>query len=144
MEYHTGSPCSRDAYSKQADNLQQCPEDGFSAGAVTTVHDIVAGADGSGCQIDQDHIFPVKCCVCTKPEQRKHRSVQEQSGKADTERDRRAQQGEFFHILISAHEMAGTDFFSYHHGGRVCETAEESEYEALQYTERSHGGDSRL
>lgn len=144
MEYHTRRPCCGNAYGKQAYNLQQCSEDGFSSGAVTTVHDIIAGADGSGGQIDQNHIFSVKRSVRPKTEQRKHRSVQEQSGEAYAESDRRTQYGEFFHVLIAVHEMAGADFFTHHHGRRVCETAEEGEYEALQDSERSHSGDSRL
>ena len=60
MPDHAGSPCCRNAYGKQADDLQQCSEYGFPSGAVAAVHDIVAGTYRSGRQIDKDHIFAEK------------------------------------------------------------------------------------
>ena len=52
MPYHTGSPCCGYANGKQADNFKQRPEYSFSAGPVAAIHNVVAGADGSGGKID--------------------------------------------------------------------------------------------
>lgn len=76
MPYHTGSPCCGYANGKQADNFKQRPEYSFSAGPVAAIHNVVAGADGSGGKIDENHIFAEKHSFRTKTEQRKQRPVQ--------------------------------------------------------------------
>lgn len=91
MPDHAGRPGCRDADRKQADDLKQGPKYRFSAGPITTVHDIVAGADGSGRQIDEYHIFTEKHGFSSKAKKGEHRSVQQQTGQADTESNCRAQ-----------------------------------------------------
>ena len=76
MPNHAGSPCCRDTYCKQADNLKKSSENGFSAGAVTAVHNIIAGTYGSGGKIDEYHIFAEKHSLCSKAEQGKQGAVE--------------------------------------------------------------------
>lgn len=75
MQYHTGNPGRRNTHGEQADDLQQSSEYGFTPGTVAAVHDIVAGADGSCGQVDQDHVFPIEHGIRPQAEQGQHRSV---------------------------------------------------------------------
>ena len=140
LQNHSGDPCGRDADGEQAYDFQYRTEDRVTCSTVAAVHNIVAGSDGSGSQIDQQHVLPVFHSLGTQAEQGQQRTLEQTADGDDTEGDGWHQNCKTFDVLVSFHMPSGTHFPSNHHGAGISKTAEKCKYKALQNPESRHGG----
>lgn len=144
MKNHTCDPRGRNADGKQTGDFQHCAENRFAACPVAAVHNVIAGSDGTSCQIDQQHIFSIKHRFTAKPKQGKQRLIEQKSYQADDKRNCWTNNRKPLCVLISFHVMSGPYFFSDDNRRCVCKSSEECIYETFQDTESSHGCDRRF
>lgn len=144
MEHHAGYPGGGHADDKETGDLKDRSEQGLAACPEAAVHDIVAGTDGSCCQVDEEHVLAVAERLCAQAEKPQQGLIKQETDGHNAEGDGRAEGCKALYILISLHVVAGSHLLAHNNGAGVCETAEKCKHKALQHAEGGHGSDGRL